>query len=137
MCLSDLRRKAQAILSALGCPEAELSVVLVGDRRIAALNRQYLGRRGPTNVISFPMLEGHFGALRPDLLGDVVISVATAAREAQHAGIDLQCRLTELLLHGALHLVGYDHESGDAAAARRMARKHQAVLRRIVQVSDG
>jgi probable rRNA maturation factor len=136
VCLADLRRSAQAILSALGCPEAELSVVLVSDRRIAALNRDFLNRPGPTNVIAFPMREGPFAALTPGLLGDVVISVATAAREADKAGIGLQRRVTELLLHGVLHLAGYDHESGDVSAARRMARKHRAVLRRIGQVDD-
>jgi probable rRNA maturation factor len=97
-------------------PEAELSVVLVDDAEISLLNRQYLGHEGPTNVISFPMQEGEFTDINPNLLGDVVISVETANREAGEADISMDTRLLELLIHGILHLVGYDHEAPDADA---------------------
>jgi len=103
----------------------------VDDRRIAALNRRFLGREGPTNVIAFPMQEGRFSGLSPNLLGDVVISVDTAHREARAAGLALDERVTQLLVHGMLHLCGYDHEH-DAAEARRMAAKSRALLAKIL-----
>ena len=100
-------------------PDGELSLVIVDDLRISELNRQYLGRSGPTNVITFPMREGDFADLTPGLLGDVVISVETARREAAAAGIRWETRMTALLIHGILHLFGYDHEN-DTAAAEKM-----------------
>ena len=121
-----MRRAAQRILDDLGCPEAELSVSIVGDRSIRALNRDYLGRDKATNVISFAMQEGEFGTLNPGMLGDVVISADTAAREADEAGESFESRLTFLLLHGILHITGYDHErSGEAEAARMEARERE------------
>ena len=117
---------AQRILDASGCPEAELSVSIVGDRSIRTLNRDYLGRDKATNVISFAMSEGEFGALNPQCLGDVVISADTAAREAQEADETFLSRLCFLLLHGILHITGYDHErSGEQEAARMEARERE------------
>jgi probable rRNA maturation factor len=110
----------------LGCPEAELSVSIVGDRAIRTLNRDYLGRDKATNVISFAMSEGEFGGLNPQMLGDVVISADTAAREAEEAGETFLSRLYFLLLHGMLHITGYDHErSGEAEAARMESRERE------------
>jgi probable rRNA maturation factor len=115
-----LRKAAERILSALGYPASELSVAIVGDRTIRRLNREYLGRDKTTNVISFAMGEGDFGGVNPQLLGDVVISAETCAREAEEGGISFSCRLHFLLLHGILHLAGYDHERSGEASARRM-----------------
>jgi probable rRNA maturation factor len=125
--LAKIRRKARVILDALGSPEAELSILLVDDATIARLNRQYLSRAGPTNVIAFPMREGEFADVSPQLLGDVVISVDTAEREGIEAEIALEVRLDELLVHGILHLFGYDHEKNDADA-RVMAKKSTALM---------
>ena len=98
----------------------------MGDRAIRVLNREYLGRDKATNVISFAMQEGEFGSVNPALLGDVVISVDTAAREAEEAGETFLCRLYFLLMHGILHITGYDHErSGEAEAARMEARERE------------
>jgi probable rRNA maturation factor len=117
---------AQRILDVLGCPEAELSITIVGDRSIRTLNRDYLGRDKATNVISFAMQEGEFGAINPEVLGDVVISADTAAREAEEAGESFLSRLYFLLLHGILHITGYDHErSGEAEAARMEAKEKE------------
>ncbi len=102
------------ILNALGYPECELSVLFVDDEEILRLNDQYLQRTTTTNVISFPMLEGEFSEITPALLGDVVICVDTALKEAQEAGIPLEDRLKQLLVHGILHLLGYDHEKPDS-----------------------
>ncbi len=76
------------------------------------------------------MRDGPFGDLSPHLLGDVVISVDTACREAERAGIEIDARLTQLLVHGVLHLCGYDHER-DRRAARRMAAKSRQLLKAI------
>ena len=123
-----LQKTATVILSALGCPEGELSILIVDDPRIAALNRQYLNRMGPTNVIAFPMREGEFSQISPGLLGDVVISIDTAQTEGEAGGISTEERFVELLVHGILHLFGYDHET-DEAEALRMEEKSQALLR--------
>ena len=118
------------LLKALGHPEGELSIVLVDDPQIAELNQEFLSRTGATNVIAFPMQEGRFANLTPRLLGDVVISVDAAFREAVAAGLGLEERLTQLLVHGLLHLCGYDHER-DAVEARRMAARSRRLLKRI------
>lgn len=112
-----VRLTARRILSALGYPEAQLSILIVDDEQIARLNTSYLDHTGPTNVISFPMQEGPFTHITPDLLGDVVISADTAWREAADAGMSLAERFNQLLIHGILHLVGYDHVHSDAEAA--------------------
>jgi len=84
------------------------------------LNRQYRGKAATTDVLSFPMREGSFASLSPHLLGDVVISAETADRQARAAGRPLQDELTALLIHGILHLLGYDHQT--PSEARRMKR---------------
>ena len=125
---SKTKLTAQVILNALGCPDAELSILLVDDPEIAALNSNYLNRSGPTNVIAFPMREGAFSDISPNLLGDVVISVDTAKREAHEAGIHPEERFIELLIHGILHLLGYNHETG-AEEALRMEEKTRELMR--------
>lgn len=122
-----MQRKVAAILNALDSPDAELSLVLVDDARIAQLNAAYLKHAGPTNVISFPMREGEFGELNPHLLGDVVISMDTCAREAQAADLSLEERLDQLIVHGILHLFGYDHVHNEAEA-RDMEAKSSELL---------
>jgi probable rRNA maturation factor len=122
-----VRAAAVTNLSDLGCTSSELSVSIVGDRTMRILNRDYLQKDRPTNVISFSMQEGEYGSIAPDLLGDVVISADTAAREAEDAGILFQERLV-FLLHGILHLTGYDHERSGEAEARRMEAKEAEVF---------
>jgi probable rRNA maturation factor len=110
--------------------------VIVDDAEIAAINGQYLGRRGPTNVISFAMREGDFGGIHPELLGDVIISAETARREAEAAGMTADARITELLVHGVLHLFGYDHETPTADAAA-MEAKSAELLAMLAALCDG
>jgi probable rRNA maturation factor len=93
----------------LDSPEGELSVLLVDDTRITQLNQDYLNRKGPTNVIAFPMREGLHAEINPHLIGDVVISMDTCAKEAQEVDISIDQRFYQLLIHGILHLFGYDH----------------------------
>jgi rRNA maturation RNase YbeY len=150
-----LERTASAILASARTGEAELSLVLVSDRRMRALNRRYRKTDRTTDVLAFPQLErcspkssqlrtpqalasGHswksqhrrLPALPPALLGDVVISAPTAKRQAADHGHGLDEEMSRLLVHGVLHLLGYDHERGRREAAR-MARKERAILRAI------
>lgn len=140
-----MERTASAILSFARTGEAELSLVLVSDRRMRALNRRYRKKDRPTDVLAFPLQEGvphpsfspkgrGYGkalpALPPTLLGDVVISMPTAKRQAAERGHGLYEEMSRLLVHGVLHLLGYDHERGPREAAR-MARKERAMLRAI------
>lgn len=114
----------------MGSPDGELSILLVDDSRIADLNEKYLHRTGPTNVIAFPMRDDKFPDISPQLLGDVVISVDTAIREADAAGLEIDRRISELLVHGILHLFGYDHERG-GEKAREMEEKTRELLERM------
>jgi probable rRNA maturation factor len=111
----------------LDCPNGEISILIVDDPQIEELNQQYLNRQGPTNVIAFAMREGEFSDLSPHLLGDVVISTDTAAREAQMAATSMEQRFNELLVHGILHLLGYDHETA-AEDARVMEDKSKELM---------
>ena len=94
--------------------------MLVGDRTMTRLNRQYRGKAASTDVLSFPMREGSFASLSPHLLGDIVISAETADRQAKAGGRPLRDELAALLIHGILHLLGYDHQT--PLEARRMKR---------------
>ena len=129
-----LKEKAQVILSALGSPDGELSILLLDDPQIAVLNKEYLQREGPTNVIAFPMREGAFAEITPDLLGDVVISLETAEKEGLAAGMSMEDRLGELMVHGILHLFGYDHETTETEA-QRMEAKSLELLEQIGPLS--
>jgi probable rRNA maturation factor len=113
-----LRARAAAFLAALGRAEAELSVLLVTDRRIRTLNRRWRGKDRATDVLSFPLSEPP--GIGP-LLGDVVISLDTAARRARAEGRPVSRELDRYLAHGVLHLLGYDHERPEEA--RVMAAK--------------
>ena len=123
-----LKNVARKILSVSGCPDALLSVLIVDDRQIQEINRAYLQRDKPTNVISFPMQEGDGAGVHPDLLGDVVISAETARRDAAEAGRSFESELYFLLLHGILHLLGYDHERGSQADADRMEAREREIF---------
>ncbi|MBT3311895.1 MAG: rRNA maturation RNase YbeY [Desulfobacterales bacterium] len=126
--LKKVQQKAQVILNALDNPDAELSILIVDDPQIEILNRKYLNREGPTNVIAFPMLEGDFSQISPQLLGDVVVSIETAERERINSGLSLEERFTQLIIHGILHLFGYDHEE-DENEAELMERKSNDLLK--------
>ena len=120
----------QRILASLGLPEAELSLLLVDDRQIRELNHRFLGRDKPTNVLAFSMREGEFSSLHPNLLGDLVISIETAKRQSKQSGLNEMEMLTLLLIHGTLHLLGYEHE-GTKKEAREMAAKQKDLFQMI------
>ena len=130
--LAGIEKTARVILNALDCPEGELSILLVDDGRIQALNREYRQKDHPTNVLSFSMREGDFAEVTPELLGDVVISVDTAIAEAEKAGLPLGEHMTWLLIHGILHLFGYDHEQ-----SRQQADAMETLTRQLMQKVKG
>lgn len=113
----------------MGLPEAEVSLLLVDDREIQELNRCFLGRDRPTNVLAFSMREGEFSSLHPHLLGDIVISIETAKRQSKKSGLNEMEMLTLLLIHGILHLLGYEHE-GNKKEARKMVIKQKELFRK-------
>lgn len=110
---------ARRILKTLGYEGYELTVVLVDDREITRLNRQYFRRNRPTNVISFPLMDDSPVSLPSRLLGDVVISAETARRDAGEVGKKAEDEILFLMIHGILHLAGYDHERS-VAERRKM-----------------
>jgi pyridoxine 5-phosphate synthase len=120
-----LRRAAARLLILTGLPEAELSILLVGDRRMAELNSSWRGKSGPTNVLAFALREGDETGMAEELLGDIVISVDTAAREAAEKGTTVHSHLQTLLVHGFLHLAGYDHERSEAETGRMQKRERE------------
>lgn len=108
-----LKRRAERMLRALSLSEAELSVMLCDDATIHALNRAHRRKNKPTDVLAFALREGKVLAGAEGLLGDVVISLDTARKQASDRGHPLWTEVTLLLAHGLLHLVGYDHRSDD------------------------
>ena len=119
---AELRQWTRTVLRHLNQERAELSLALVTDPEIHALNHRYRGKDKPTDVLSFPLAD----ALQPSLLGDVVISIETAARQARRRGHSLREELQTLLIHGILHLLGYDHEVSRSEAVR-MRRKEREI----------
>jgi probable rRNA maturation factor len=128
--MTSIQQKTKDILNALACDDAELSILIVDDPQIEILNKKYLGRTGPTNVIAFPMHTDQFSNINPELLGDVVISIETAEKEGKSIGISMKERFTELLVHGILHLLGYDHENSEQEADK-MEKKSNEILKLI------
>jgi rRNA maturation RNase YbeY len=133
-----LERSARAILADVGETSAELGILFVGDQRMRGLNRRYRGKDRTTDVLAFAMREAptpHASRLTPRPLGDVVIAVPTAARQAKQGQRSLDEELAVLLVHGILHLCGYDHERGEKEA-RRMHRRERMILRSIARLMN-
>ena len=123
---------AKRILADLALPDAELSILLVNDVQIQELNRRYLHRDKPTNILAFPMRKGEFSSLHPHLLGDLAISVETAQRQSNRFGLDDMGMVILLMIHGILHLVGYEH-GGTRKGAREMALKQKQIFQNVIQ----
>jgi probable rRNA maturation factor len=124
-----LERAAETLLVAIGERGASVALSLVGDAAIRRMNREYRGKDRPTDVLSFPLAEARQGApgapaVPERLLGDVVISVDTAQRQAAGYDASLDDELRRLLIHGVLHLVGHDHEKA-AERARMQAEERR------------
>ena len=120
---ATVKRRADKMLAHLGLDGAELSVALVDDATIHALNRDYRSKDKPTDVLAFameegeptPQVKGARGSRRsvPRVLGDVIVSIDTASRQASKRRRPLLDEVTMLLAHGLLHLLGYDHQTDD------------------------
>ncbi len=125
-----LRGFAGRVLAAEKLGPAEIGIVITGDAAVRALNRQFCGEDAPTDVLSFALTEGDERfALPPGKtvrLGEIVISLPTARRQAKQAGHSLKREIALLLIHGLLHLLGYDH--ADEPDRRRMWERQEALL---------
>lgn len=104
----ELKKITAAILKALERSQAELSIALVGDKEMRPLNAKYRKKNKTTDVLSFPA--DHPATAKRVLLGDVIISVEHARRQAKERNHSLKREMVILLIHGILHLLGYDHE---------------------------
>jgi probable rRNA maturation factor len=125
-------RAADATIREIGQepPEGcELSVLFTDDEYIAALNAQWRGKEGPTNVLSFPSGLSGTGDALPAMLGDIVLASETVRREADLESKPLEHHLTHLIVHGLLHLLGHDHE--EESEAEEMERLERLVLARL------
>lgn len=119
---------AEFVLGRLRLHGAKVTVLLVGERAMRALNRRWRGKDRSTDVLAFSQREGEGGGLHPEILGDVVVCVPVAKRQAREAGHCLVAELDRLVVHGLLHLAGYQHE-GDPAGGRVMRRREEAIIR--------
>lgn len=107
--------------------DGEISVVFIDDDGILKLNREYRCINRPTDVLSFALNQGDLPDPQPGMWGDIVISVETAARQAVEAGDSFENEITRLLIHGALHLLGYDHEISMKEAARMRVKERKII----------
>ncbi|MFI5366578.1 MAG: rRNA maturation RNase YbeY [Candidatus Binatia bacterium] len=133
--VAQVAAEARRLLHALGEERAELTITLVDDAAIHALNRDYRGKDRPTDVLAFAMREGLRAPGDAAVLGDVVISLDTAARQARRRTKSVAAEVRTLLIHGVLHLLGYDHERS-AAEARHM-RAVERLLHKLLTVRSG
>ena len=123
------RRAVDGTLAEIGAASStrsELSVVFTDDAHIRALNSGWRGKDKPTNVLSFPAFPASPGKPLPPMLGDVVLASETVAAEALNEGKPLADHMTHLIVHGILHLIGYDHETD--AEAEMMERAERRIL---------
>jgi probable rRNA maturation factor len=114
---SSLTQFAEKARKAVGL-KSDISVLLTSNREMRRLNRNFRGKDKPTDVISFPAME----AVSKEFAGDLAISVDVAAANARHFGHSTQAEVCVLILHGLLHLAGYDHEQDDGEMARKEQR---------------
>ncbi len=124
-----IRSKVTQLLKLTGCANKEISITLVDDETIQCINKQYLFKDRPTNVISFSLQEGEFGDVNPDTLGDVVISVDTAIRDADKGNLSFDEEIFFLIIHGLLHLLGYNHVNTSKANTLKMKQKEEELFR--------
>jgi len=123
-----VRRVVQKLLASVGAPASEISIEFVGDTRMRRLNRDYREKDRTTDVLAFACREA--GGPASPMLGDVVVSVPAAMRQAVSLEHSLNEELVRLLVHGLLHVVGYDHERGEKEA-RRMRGKAEKLFEAI------
>ena len=121
---------ARTVLRAEKVRRARLSIAFVDDTRIARLNRRHLGHRGPTDVISFALSDASEG-----LVGDIYIAPAVARRNAAEQGLPVRDELRRLVVHGVLHVAGYDHPEGAGRYESPMWVRQEQLVRKLVRRS--
>jgi probable rRNA maturation factor len=124
-----IRSTTAILLKNLACVEKEISLSFVNDETIQQLNNQYLNKDKPTNVLSFSLQEGEFSNINPHVLGDIVISVDTAQADAAKSGLSLEQEIDFLIIHGLLHLLGYNHENTTKEETKKMQKKEKDLFR--------
>ncbi len=138
MTVAELRRTAQAVLRAEGVArDVGVEVVLADAETVRELNRLYRGREEPTDVLSFAASEGEALIEAPDVprsLGEVVVCLPVAEAQASAAGRPVRGEIAHLVVHGLLHVLGYDHEA--PADSRRMKEREDRVLESLGHAGD-
>jgi probable rRNA maturation factor len=123
-----IRLNLKTIMGHLDCPDKDISVSFVDDDQIRLLNKSYLGKDSPTNVLSFSMRENDYGDINPNVLGDIVISAQTAKKDARKGGLTVAQEIDFLLIHGLLHLLGFNHEKTTKDKANKMKQKEKELF---------
>ncbi|HVO67115.1 MAG TPA: rRNA maturation RNase YbeY [Syntrophales bacterium] len=126
--LQHVKRVLRKIMNYLDCKDKEISLLFVDDNEIRKINKHYLNRGYSTNVLTFSLSEGEYGNINPKVLGDIVISVETALKDAEEAGIELNDELEFLMVHGVLHLLNYNHENTSENEVKKMERREKEVF---------
>jgi probable rRNA maturation factor len=124
-----IRSATIILLKHLDCTDKEISLSFVNDETIKQLSKQYLNKDKPTNVLSFSLQEGEFGSINPHILGDIVISVDTAKTDASKSAHTFEQEINLLILHGLLHLLGYNHENTTEEETKKMQKKEKDLFR--------
>lgn len=130
-----LQRRAQRLLKMMDLAESELSLLLTGDEEMRELNSHWRGKDASTDVLSFSQQEGAGAQVQSQVLGDVVICLDQAQRQAKRRKVELLDEIVVLLVHGVLHLVGYEHVGVSSAESRRMFRKQEKLLTLLLPAS--
>ena len=126
------RRKIRStifkILKILDCADKEISLSFVDDEKIKQLNKQYLGKDRATNVLSFSLQEDEYGNINPQILGDIVISADTAQKDAIQGNLTIAQEIDFLIIHGLLHLLGYNHKNTTKKETNTMRQKEKKLF---------
>lgn len=132
----QIRVQVTRLLRLIDCVNKEISITFVDDATIQRINNQYLGKDKPTNVISFSLQEGECGGVNPDMLGDIMISADRAWSDAVQGHFTIDEEILFLMIHGLLHLTGYDHVNTSKINALKMKKKEKELFR-LLTPSDG
>ncbi|MEN6468917.1 MAG: rRNA maturation RNase YbeY [Smithella sp.] len=128
-----IRAQVTELLKLLDCGNKEISITVVDDPGIQIINKRYLSKDCPTNVISFSLQEGEFGDINPEMLGDIVISADTAQSDAKKGHLTFDEEILFLIIHGLLHLLGYNHVNTSKTNGLKMKRKENELFRLITK----
>lgn len=128
-----IRVEVTKLLKLLNCGNKEISITFVNDPTIQIINKKYLSKDKPTNVISFSLQEGEFSGINPELLGDVIISVDTASSDAKKGHLTFDEEILFLIIHGLLHILGYNHVNTSKANVLKMKRKENELFSLLIK----